>query len=179
MAKKKKPVAKKAKKSKKGRSPKQASPKKSPAKKSPAKKLAVAKKSTTASSGGRGTSVDSLLKKYEKERKTQESKLSASLKKIKDLELKAQKLEEQIAKLKDDSKTTQAEIDQLDSRRDADIAEVLSKLGVQLSAGSAGGSSAGSAASSSAGSSSAQADPKPVLTLGTKLPPKIDDDEDD
>ena len=124
MAKKKK-VAKQ--KSAKGRAAKKTTPSK------PKKPLAAAASSkkprSPKTAGSRGTSVDTLLKKYEKERKTQESQLSGSLKKIDELELKATKLQEQIAKLKEGAKSTQLEIDQLDSRRDAEVAEVLGRLG--------------------------------------------------
>lgn len=140
MAKKKKVAKKKPTKSRVAKTP--GKPKKKPA-------AAVSKKPRGSSAtGSRRTSVDTLLKKYEKERKTQEAQLSSSLKKIEELELKATKLQEQIAKLKEQAKSTQHEIDQHDSRRDAEVAEVLGRLGVQLSANS-----------SAAGA-------RPVLTLG-------------
>ncbi len=73
--------------------------------------------------------------------------------------MKSTRLREQIAKLKETAKSTQVEIDQLDSRRDTEVAEVLAKLGVQLSA------------------SQTAAEPLPKLTLGSK--PESDDDAND
>lgn len=150
MAKKKKSVAKK-------KTTKSPTAKKSPT--SSPKKRAVAQSTTAKTKSPRGNSVDALLKKFEKERKTQEAKLSNSIKKIDELEFKSEKLAEQIAKLKETAKSTQTEIDQLDSRRDAEVAEVLTKLGVQLSTGQVA------------------ATPLPALTLGSRPTPekKADD----
>ena len=126
------------------------------AKKSPAK--TKAKPKAAAKSKPRGTSVDTLLKKFDKERKTQEAKLAASKKKIEEMEKKAEQLREQIAKAKELARATQNDINQLDSRRDAEVAEVLAKLGVQLSTNKA-----------------AAPEPRPVLTLGQKTPEPNDE----
>lgn len=140
MAKKKKATKKKPTKSRPAKT--NSRPKKKPAAKASAKKAGSAKP--------RSTSVDTLLKKFEKERKTKEAKLAAAVKKIEDLESKSAKLREQIAKLREESRATQTDIDQLDSRRDQEVAEVLAQLGVQLSASS----------------SSAATPSRPALTLG-------------
>jgi len=121
-----------------------------------------AKTPAAAKSKPRGTSVDSLLKKFNKERKTQEAKLAASLKKIDEMEKKAAQLRDQIAKTRELAKATQNDIDQLESRRDAEVAEVLASLGVQLSTGQ-----------------TAAPEPRPVLTLGQKTPETNDDDSSD
>ena len=139
MAKKKKATKKKPTKS---RPAKTSSKSKKPAAKASIKKAGSAKP--------RSTSVDTLLKKFEKERKTKEAKLAASVKKIEELETKSAKLREQITKLRDESKATQTDIDQLDTRRDQEVAEVLAQLGVQLSASS----------------NSAATPSRPALTLG-------------
>ena len=119
----------------------------SKSKKKPAAKASIKE---AGSAKPRSTSVDTLLKKFEKERKTKEAKLAASVKKIEELETKSAKLREQITKLRDESKATQTDIDQLDTRRDQEVAEVLAQLGVQLSASS----------------NSAATPSRPALTLG-------------
>ena len=78
------------------------------AKESPAK--TKAKPKAAAKSKPRGTSVDTLLKKFDKERKTQEAKLAASKKKIEEMEKKAEQLREQIAKAKELARATQNDI---------------------------------------------------------------------
>lgn len=115
--KKKKAPAKKAK-------AKPAKKKKTSAKKAPAKKRAP-------------SSVDGVLKKFEKERNTQQNKLSVLQKKITDLETKTRAFEEQIAKLKLQESETQQSIDQLDARRDEEVGGLLSQLGVKLGSDSA------------------------------------------
>ena len=130
MAKKKKTAKKKA--PKRGPTTTATSKSDAPPKKSTAAKKAVPKRSTA-----RGNSVDTLLKKYENERKTLESRLASSQKGIKDSELKVKKLQDQVMKLKKQAATAEAEMNSLDARRDAEIAEVLARLGVQLSAAGA------------------------------------------
>ena len=122
------------------------------------KKKPNGNKDVPAKTGSRATSVDSLLKKFEKERYTQEAKLSGARKKIDELESKATKLREQISKLKAEAQSTEVEISQIDSRRDAEVAEILARLGVQLSA-------------------KPQSAQRPVLTLGRN--PSADEEQDE
>jgi hypothetical protein len=96
--------------------------------KSAAKKAAKLK-----SPGGRGSSVDDILKKYEKVRADHQQQLTAVQKNIGDLVSKCNVLEQQIAKLRKQESSTQEAISKLDSHRDEDVAKLLSKLGVQLS----------------------------------------------
>lgn len=130
---------------------KKSAPKGSPSKKSPAKtakkavpktatpKKAAAKKSASPkkaakvpkANGGSG-SVDGVIKKYEKERATQESQLAALIKKIEGLEKQARSLEQQIEKLSEQRIVAQESIAQLDLRRDEEIATLLAKLGVSV-----------------------------------------------
>lgn len=110
-----------------GKSAKTASAKKSPAKRSGPNKV-VAK----TSSGTKGNSVDSLLRKYQKERATQETQLGGLRKKIEELEAKTRSFREQISKLTEKEKATQDAIAKLDSMRDTDVANLLEKLGVQI-----------------------------------------------
>ncbi len=134
---------------------------KKPAKRRDTKKTPVAKKKASAApkkatspkkSGSRGTSVDTLLKKFENERRAKEAVLAGSKKQIEDLEQKVTKLDEQIAKLKTKASATQSEIDQLDSRRDAEVSELLVKLGVHLAG---------------VPNRTSSAPPRPALTLGS------------
>ena len=103
-----------------------AAKKKAPAKKAAAKKTASSKKPAPANS------VDAVLRKYEKERDTKETILVNTSKQIEDLGIKALKIEEQIAKLKETVSTTETELSQIDARRAADVSGVLAKLGVNL-----------------------------------------------
>ena len=130
MAKKKKKTAKKKASAKR---PAKKSAKKSPKKKSAPKKAPV--KKTAAKSSPRASSVDGVLKKYEKERSAQESQLTTLRKKIDDLEAKSRAFQEQIAKLTTQEDVTKDAIMQLDSRRDEEVGQLLSKLGVQLGGG--------------------------------------------
>jgi len=92
-------------------------------------------KSKTAGSRG---SIDDILKKYEKVRAEQQQQLSALQKSIDDLESKSRVLQQQIVKLRAQESSTKNAISQLDSRRDAEVATLLSKLGVQWSGSAAG-----------------------------------------
>ena len=102
--------------------------KKAPKKKRPAK--------NTHSSGKRSreSSVDAVLKKYENERSSQETQLVTLRKKIEDLETKTRTYQAQIAELKKQESVTENTIADLASRRDAEVSNLLSKLGVQLAA---------------------------------------------
>jgi chromosome segregation ATPase len=107
-----------------------ATPKVAAPKKAAVKKAAPAKKAAKASAGG--GSVDGVIKKYEKERTTQESQLTALTKKIAGLEKQAQSLLQQIEKLTVQRLVAQESIAQLDMRRDEEIATLLAKLGVSV-----------------------------------------------
>jgi chromosome segregation ATPase len=94
------------------------------------------KASSKKSSGGsRSNSVDGVLKKYQKERQTQEVQLATMRKKIEDLEAKTRAFREQIGKLTEQENGLQKTISQLDARRDQEVSNLLAKLGVQLRAG--------------------------------------------
>jgi chromosome segregation ATPase len=80
----------------------------------------------------RATSVDSILKKFKKERVTLDTGLVTVRKKINELNAKTRAFEEQIAKLTEKELVTEEAIEQLDARRDAEVSELLSKLGVKL-----------------------------------------------
>ncbi len=73
------------------------------------------------------------MKKYKKERLTQESLLASVRKKIKELETKTLSFQEQIKELSSKASVTEETISQLDSRRDAEVGSLLEELGVQLS----------------------------------------------
>jgi hypothetical protein len=123
---------------------KKAAPKVSPAKKGPVKKAAAPKKSAVKKSApakkaakapkasGGSDSVDGVIKKYEKERATQESQLTALTKKIDGLEKQSRSLDQQIEKLSEQRIVAQESIAQLDLRRDEEIAALLAKLGVSV-----------------------------------------------
>ena len=116
----------KKKKTNKRTSKKKATKKKSPAN-SPARKT---KGSARLKSGS--TSVDGVLKKFQKERATLEAQQAALKKKIEDLNLKTRSLESQIEKLTVKEANANSAIGQLDDRRDAEVSELLASLGVKL-----------------------------------------------
>ncbi len=106
------------------------------AKKKPAKKK-VAKKATKAKSKParkrpEPLSVDGVLKKFEKERATKQASLESVRKRIADLEAKSKAMQEQITKLTQQEVETVTLISQLDARRDEEVSEMLSRLGVQI-----------------------------------------------
>ena len=108
-----------------------------------AAKSGRAKKKTSGKiSGSRAgsNSVDSLLRKFAKDRTQQETRLSAIRKKRIDMEEKSAKLQEQIAKLRQQEKEVEVQIDGLDQQRDNEVKELLTKIGVKLggSSGSTG-----------------------------------------
>ena len=99
------------------------------AKKSPASKQPTKKKSRAS------TSVDGILNRYKKERALQEAQLATVRKKIADLEAKTRAYQEQIARLNDQEAATLQQVDELDAKRDHEVSELLSKLGVRVGQG--------------------------------------------
>jgi chromosome segregation ATPase len=77
-------------------------------------------------------SVDSILQKYEKQRVTCNSKLTSIRAKIEDLQAKTKAYAEQINKLTEQELVTESVIAELDSKRDSEVSELLTKLGVNL-----------------------------------------------
>ena len=129
MARKKKKPAKKSAKKSAAKAGKSGSRKKA---KSPKKKSAksAGSKGTRKSAGS--TSVDSLLRTFAKERTQKQSQLAMLQKKRRELEEKTRKFEEQIAKIAGQEKQASEDISSLDQRRDQQVAELLTKLGVKL-----------------------------------------------
>ena len=96
---------------------------------------ATAKKPTKApkrSASRASTSVDSLLKKFDKDRSQKESQLVVLQKKRAELEDRTQKLQEQIGKVSGQIRETESQIASLDSQRDQEVKELLARLGVKL-----------------------------------------------
>lgn len=87
------------------------------------------------------TSVDSLLKRFDKDRSQKETQLLTHRKKREELESKALKLQEQIDQVTQKIKDTESEIAKLDSQRDKEVKELLATLGVKLGGGAASASS--------------------------------------
>ncbi len=87
---------------------------------------------SAAASRRRSTSVDGILNKFNKERLNLDSSLTAIRKKILELKAKTRAFEEQIAKLTKKELETEEAIQQVDARRDTEVGELLSKLGVNL-----------------------------------------------
>ena len=132
----------------------QSSSKKSKARKSPARKSSTSKSTKKKAAT---ISVDSLLRKFEKERTQKEQLLQTLQARQVDLHEKTRKMQEQIATNKDRIKETQSLLSNLDADRDAQVKELLAKLGVQID--SAGPSPLGSStahSSSDTDSSSAE-----------------------
>lgn len=82
--------------------------------------------------GADGNSVDGVIKKYEKERSTQESQLASLSKKIVGMQKQADSLYQQIEKLSAQRMAAEDAIAQLDTRRDEEITALLAKLGVSV-----------------------------------------------
>jgi len=95
-------------------------------KKRAAPKRAAAKRSAVSHS------VDSLLKRFAKERSAKEVQLATLRTKKHDLEEKTRKQREQIAKMADQEKKAEGELAQLDARRDSEVSQLLAKLGIDL-----------------------------------------------
>ncbi len=125
MAKKKKQVArKKAKRA-------ATSARKRPAEKRPAGKRPAGKRSAGKQAKA-DTSIDAILKRFAKERVTNETQVATLRKKREDLEARSAKLREQINRLMDQEKKSRDELAQLDARRDQEVAQLLEQLGVRL-----------------------------------------------
>ena len=137
---------------------KKSSVKKVTAKKSTAKKTVASKTSATAKTSGKkkttaksspaksrskASSVDGILKSYQKERVAQESKLSSVRSEIKDLTSKIQAFEKKIVKLNAQQLDTENSICTLDVRRDQEVAGLLSSLGINLDSIASAGDAAG------------------------------------
>lgn len=101
-----------------------------------ASKTTARKTKTAAKSSSKprtkASSVDGILKRYQKERVTQEAKLGSVREKIKDLTSKIQSYQKQIVKLKSQQLDTENSICTLDIRRDQEVAGLLSSLGINL-----------------------------------------------
>jgi chromosome segregation ATPase len=98
----------------------------------PSKKKGPAKRSTGSKS------VDAILKRFANERRAMETRLNTSTKSREEIETKATRLREQIAKLAEQEKKIRDELAQLDAKRDREVSQLLSTLGVQLRDGSTG-----------------------------------------
>lgn len=85
----------------------------------------------------RNSSVDSLLKRFAKERAQHEAKLEALRKKKAELEEKTRKYQQQVAKMAHEERDAEAQLGQLDKQRDQEVKELLATLGVQLDGRSA------------------------------------------
>ena len=127
--------------------PKKTAPKKKSAKKkstsakSATRKSATlaAKKSTTKKAAGStssrkpaGSSVDSILKQFEKQRSDHQAKLTVVRKKIAQLEAKTKAYLAEIVTLKQQEETSAQTISTLDVQRDEAVRKQLEKLGVSL-----------------------------------------------
>ncbi len=78
------------------------------------------------------TSVDGILKKFNKERVTLDSRLAVVCKKIEDHNKKIAAMNEQVVKLTETKLATGDALSQLDQKRDAEISQLLVKLGVKF-----------------------------------------------
>ena len=117
-------------------------------KKTAAKKTPVNSKTKTAAKSSsksrtKASSVDGILKRYQKERVAQEAKLVSVREEIKDLTSKIQAYQKQIVKLKSQQLDTENSISTLDIRRDQEVAGLLSSLGINLDSIASAGEAAG------------------------------------
>ena len=118
--------------------------KKTAAKKTPAtSKGSAGKTKTAAKSKTKVSSVDGILKRYQKERITQETKLVSVREQIKDLTSKIQAYQKQIVKLKSQQLDTENSICTMDIRRDQEVAGLLSSLGINLDSIASAGEAVG------------------------------------
>ena len=121
--------------------------KKTAAKKTPvtSKGSAGRTKITTKSSKSKTkvSSVDGILKRYQKERVAQEAKLVSVRDQIKDLTSKIQAYQKQIVKLKSQQLDTENSICTMDIRRDQEVAGLLSSLGINLDSIASAGETVG------------------------------------
>ena len=102
------------------------------AKKTTAVKAKSTKKTTAAKTRSKASSVDGILKRYQKERIAHESKLVSVRDQIHKLTSKIQTYQKQIVKLKSQQLDTENSICTLDIRRDQEVAGLLSSLGINL-----------------------------------------------
>ena len=129
--------------------------------KTPAKRTkTAAKKPTKKTAGGRAksgraaSSVDSLLKKYAKERATLEAQLKTQQQKKQEVDQRIAKLRDQATQIAERQQAIESQLTGLDRQRDDEVKQLLSQLGVRLDATSsppANASSDDRAASGSAG----------------------------
>lgn len=98
----------------------------------PKKNMSRVKTGKARKPGSDGSSVDGVIKKYERERTTQESQLASLSKKIDGMQKQADSLHQQIEKLSAQRTAAQNAIAQLDARRDEEITALLAKLGVAV-----------------------------------------------
>ena len=110
--------------------------------KTTAKRTASSKKSTT-KSRRKASSVDGILKRYQKERVAHEAKLVSVRDQIIKLTTKIQTCQKQIVKLKSQQLDTENSICTLDIRRDQEVAGLLSSLGINLDSIASAGEMAG------------------------------------
>jgi len=118
------------------------------AKSTVAKKTATVKtksstKTSATKSRSKASSVDGILKRYQKERIAHESKLVSVRDKIKKLTNEIQTYQKQIVKLKSQQLDTENSICTLDIRRDQEVAGLLSSLGINLDSIASVGESVG------------------------------------
>lgn len=104
----------------------------SPKAAAPRKKMPATRTAKAPKPGADGNSVDGVIKKYEKERSTQESQLASLSKKIVGMQKQADSLYQQIEKLSAQRMAAEDAIAQLDTRRDEEITALLAKLGVSV-----------------------------------------------
>jgi len=118
------------------------------AKKKPATSKAVTRKTkTTAKSPAKprskASSVDGILKRYQKERVAQEAKLVSVREQIKVLTSQIEAHQKQIVKLKSQQLDTENSICTMDIRRDQEVAGLLSSMGINLDSIASAGETAG------------------------------------
>ena len=122
--------------------------KKTAARKTPVtSKGSASRTKTTAKSSSKSktkmSSVDGVLKRYQKERVAQEAKLVSVRDQIKDLTSKIQAYQKQIVKLKSQQLDTENSICTMDIRRDQEVAGLLSSLGINLDSIASAGEAVG------------------------------------
>ena len=104
--------------------------KKKPVTKKPATKKKAVKK--TSAKKATATSVDSILKSFEKERVTKNSDLVATRKKLDQVTKKIASLKVELLELQAKEGETEVAIATLDDRRDKEIGKLLSGMGINL-----------------------------------------------
>ena len=117
--------------------------KKTAAKKTPATRKSKTTAKSSAKSRSKASSVDGILKRYEKERVAQETRLVSVREQIKDLTSKIQAYQKQIVKLKSQQLDTENSICTMDIRRDQEVAGLLSSMGINLDSIASAGEAAG------------------------------------